>query len=94
MFIFFLSVPLDGGRHPSFRSNWVGWQWRQGFFLFMRWREGQYRLNIDFPKLKPIKEYIKLQGRFRHLTDDMIEEIEKRVHKEYEQLRAKAGKGV
>jgi pyruvate ferredoxin oxidoreductase beta subunit len=44
--------------------------------------------------LKPIKEYIKLQGRFRHLTDDMIEEIEKRVHKEYEQLKEKAAKGV
>jgi pyruvate ferredoxin oxidoreductase beta subunit len=55
---------------------------------------GQYRLNIDFPKLKPLKEYIKLQGRFRHLTDGMIEEIEKRVHKEYEQLRTKVGRGA
>jgi pyruvate ferredoxin oxidoreductase beta subunit len=51
-------------------------------------------LNMDFPKLKPLKEYIKLQGRFRHLTDEMIGEIEERVHKEYEQLRAKAGKGA
>jgi pyruvate ferredoxin oxidoreductase beta subunit len=65
-----------------------------GVFPLYEVERGQYRLNIDFPKLKPIKEYIKLQGRFRHLTDDMIEEIEKRVHKEYEQLRAKAGKGV
>ena len=55
---------------------------------------GQYRLNIDFQKLKPIKEYIKLQGRFRHLTDDMIGEIEKRVHKEYETLKERAKKGV
>jgi hypothetical protein len=37
---------------------------------------------------------MKLQGRFRHLTDEMIGEIEKRVHKEYEQLREKAKKGV
>ncbi len=41
-----------------------------------------------------MKEYIKLQGRFRHLTDSMIEEIEKRVHQEYEQLKEKANKGV
>jgi len=51
-------------------------------------------LSIDFPKLKPIKEYIKLQGRFRHLTDDIIEQIEKRVYQEYEQLKEKARRGV
>jgi pyruvate ferredoxin oxidoreductase beta subunit len=65
-----------------------------GIFPLYEVERGQYRLNIDFPKLKPIKEYIKLQGRFRHLTDELIGEIENRVHKEYEQLRAKAGKGA
>jgi pyruvate ferredoxin oxidoreductase beta subunit len=65
-----------------------------GIFPLYEVERGQYRLNMDFPKLKPIKEYTKLQGRFRHLTDEMIGEIEKRVHREYEQLRAKAGKGV
>jgi pyruvate ferredoxin oxidoreductase beta subunit len=65
-----------------------------GVFPLYEVERGQYRLSIDFPKLKPIKEYIKLQGRFRHLTDEMIGEIEKRVHREYEQLRAKAGKGA
>jgi pyruvate ferredoxin oxidoreductase beta subunit len=65
-----------------------------GIFPIYEVEKGQYRLNIDFPKLKPIKEYIKLQGRFRHLTDDMIEKIEKRIHQEYEQLREKAKKGV
>jgi pyruvate ferredoxin oxidoreductase beta subunit len=56
--------------------------------------EGRYHLNIDFPKLKPVKEYIRFQGRFRHLTDELIDEIEKRVHQEYEQLREKARKGI
>ena len=65
-----------------------------GIFPIYEVERGQYRLNIDFPNLKPIKEYMKLQGRFRHLTDEMIGEIEKRVHKEYEQLREKAKKGV
>ncbi|MGO8990326.1 MAG: pyruvate synthase subunit PorB [bacterium] len=63
-----------------------------GVFPLYEVEKGQYRLSIDFPKLKPVKEYVKLQGRFRHLTDEMIAEIEKRVHAEYEQLRAKAGK--
>jgi pyruvate/2-oxoacid:ferredoxin oxidoreductase beta subunit len=51
-------------------------------------------MSIDFPQLRPIKEYIKLQGRFRHLTDDMMQQIEKRVHEEYEILRERAKKGV
>lgn len=65
-----------------------------GVFPLYEIERGQYRLNIDFQKLKPIKEYIKLQGRFRHLTDDLIGDIEKRVHKEYETLKERAKKGV
>jgi pyruvate ferredoxin oxidoreductase beta subunit len=65
-----------------------------GIFPLYEVENGKYHLNIDFPKLKSIKEYIKLQGRFRHLTDDIIEEIEKRVHKEYEALKERAQKGV
>jgi pyruvate ferredoxin oxidoreductase beta subunit len=65
-----------------------------GVFPLYEVERGQYHMSLDFPKLKPIKEYFKLQGRFRHLTDDMIEAIERRVHQEYEQLREKAKKGV
>ena len=65
-----------------------------GVFPLYEIERGQYRLNVDFPKLRPMKEYTKLQGRFRHLSDDMLQEIEKRVHQEYEQLKARAGKGA
>jgi len=63
-----------------------------GVFPLYEIERGQYRLNVDFPKLRPMKEYTKLQGRFRHLSDEMLQEIEKRVHQEYEQLREKAGR--
>jgi len=65
-----------------------------GIFPLYEVEGGRYHLSIDFPKLRPIKEYIKLQGRFRHLTEDMIQAIEKRVHQEYEQLKEKASKGA
>jgi pyruvate ferredoxin oxidoreductase beta subunit len=65
-----------------------------GVFPLYEIERGRYHLNIDFPKLRPLKEYTRLQGRFRHLTDEMIKEIEKRVHQEYEDLRTKAGKEV
>jgi len=65
-----------------------------GVFPLYEVENGQYRLSIDFPQLRPLKEYTKLQGRFRHLTDEMLSEIEKRIRKEYEQIREKAAKGV
>jgi len=65
-----------------------------GIFPLYEVESGRYHLSMDFPKLKPIKEYIKFQGRFRHLNDDMIEEIEKRVQKDYEALKERAKKGV
>ena len=64
-----------------------------GTFPLYEVEQGKYRLNIDFPKLKPIKEYIKLQGRFRHLTEEMIEEIQKRIIRDYEVLRERAKRG-
>jgi len=63
-----------------------------GVFPLYEIERGEYRLNVDFPKLRPMKEYTKLQGRFRHLSDEMLQEIEKRIHQEYEQLREKARK--
>lgn len=64
-----------------------------GIFPLYEVENGKYHLSIDFPKLKPVKEYLKLQGRFRHLTDEMIAEIEKRVHEEYEILKEKSKRG-
>jgi pyruvate ferredoxin oxidoreductase beta subunit len=65
-----------------------------GVFPLYEVERGRYHLSVDFPELKPVKEYIRIQGRFRHLTDGMIEQIEKRVRDDYEQLRRKAKEGV
>jgi pyruvate ferredoxin oxidoreductase beta subunit len=62
-----------------------------GVFPLYEVEKGRYRLSMDFPKLRPIKEYFKPQGRFRHLTDSMIEEIEKQIHQDYQELKARAG---
>ena len=65
-----------------------------GVFPLYEVERGRYRLTVDFPKLRPLKEYTKLQGRFRHLSDDKLQEIEKRVHQEYAQLKERAEKGA
>ena len=44
-------------------------------------------------KPKPVEEYLKLQGRFRHLDKKTIKEIQDRVDREYEALLQKAALG-
>ena len=52
---------------------------------------GQLRqLSFDFPQLRPVNDYLKLQGRFRHLSDETTSKIQDRVNKEYTKLRDKA----
>ena len=46
-------------------------------------------MSLDLPKLKPIYDYMRLQGRFRHLSDDTIKQIQQRVTEEYQKLIAK-----
>jgi pyruvate ferredoxin oxidoreductase beta subunit len=62
-----------------------------GVFPLYEVEGGKYKLNMDFPKLRPVRDYLKGQGRFRHLTDDTIEDIQKRVTKDYLKLRKMAG---
>src|SRR5512139_1655964 len=44
-----------------------------GVFPLYEVENGRYRLTVDFPTLRPLKEYTKLQGRFRHLSDDKLQ---------------------
>lgn len=52
--------------------------------------DGKYVLNRKVNKPKPLVEYFKAQGRFRHLNEDDIAEIEKRVNREYEKIEQRA----
>jgi len=61
-----------------------------GIFPLYEVENGKYKLNVHLPKLKPVTEYLKLQGRFRHLSDDVIDEIQQRVNAEYARLKERA----
>jgi pyruvate ferredoxin oxidoreductase beta subunit len=45
-------------------------------------------------RLKPVPDYLKLQGRFGHLSEETIKEIQERVNKEYAELLEKASRGL
>jgi len=48
--------------------------------------EGRYFLSRKITKPKPISEYFKGQRRFRHLTEDHLAYIQKRVDDEYDRI--------
>ena len=60
-----------------------------GIFPLYEVENGVYKLNVDLPKLRPIVDYMKIQRRFRHLSDDVIAQIQKRVKLEYQKLLEK-----
>ena len=60
-----------------------------GVFPLYEVENGEYKLNFDFPQLRPVTDYMKLQGRFRHLSPDNVSKIQSRVIEKYEELREK-----
>ena len=44
-----------------------------------------YKLSRE-PAGTPIRDYIKMQGRFRHLHDEEIDQIQRNVDEEWERL--------
>ena len=63
-----------------------------GVFPLYEIENGKYKMSIKQDKLRPVEDYLKLQGRFRHLTPADIERIQARVILEYEKLMNKVEK--
>jgi pyruvate ferredoxin oxidoreductase beta subunit len=81
------SVCPTGWRCPPELSIQVGrLAVETGVFPIYEVVDGEYKLSINPGKLKPVQEYLKLQGRFRHLSEDEISKIQERVREEYAEL--------
>lgn len=61
-----------------------------GIFPLYEIENGKYTLNFDFPQLRPIEDYFKIQGRFRHLTKETMAQIQERVTEKYAKLKERA----
>ncbi|MCK4232984.1 hypothetical protein KAX75_01030, partial [candidate division WOR-3 bacterium] len=51
----------------------------------------KYTINKVIKNPKPVKEFLERQGRFRHLTEESIEIIQKNVIDSYNKLLKRAG---
>jgi pyruvate ferredoxin oxidoreductase beta subunit len=61
-----------------------------GAFPLFEVEYGRFKITQKTKELKPIKEYLQLQRRFRHLGEDDIAYIQERVKAEFERLKALA----
>lgn len=57
-----------------------------GFFPLYEIVDGQLRVTVEIPKRRPVADYLKPQGRFRHLTDEDIARIQEQVNRECAKL--------
>lgn len=89
-YVHVLSPCPTGWRHPGDLGIRMGrLAVETGIFPLYEVENGKYKLNMDFPKLRPIDQYLKPQGRFRHLSDAEVQIIQKRVTEEYMKLKSK-----
>jgi pyruvate ferredoxin oxidoreductase beta subunit len=90
-YIHILSVCPTGWRCPTDLSIRIGrLAVKTGIFPLYEVENGKYKMSIDFPKLLPVTDYMNLQGRFRHLKPDAIEQIQQTVINKYNELRKKS----
>ncbi|MCX5993022.1 MAG: pyruvate synthase subunit PorB [Chloroflexi bacterium] len=91
-YIHILSVCPTGWRCPSNLTIKLGrLAVETGIFPMYEIVNGKYKLNIDLPVLRPVEDYLKLQGRFRHLDKENTAEIQLKVVEEYNKVRQLAG---
>jgi len=87
-YIHILAVCPTGWRCPSNTTIKVGrLAVESGVFPIYEIENGKYTLNIDYPKLRPVADYLKSQGRFRHLTEENIAVIQEKVLEEYNRIK-------
>ncbi len=49
--------------------------------------EGKYVMGRKIPKPLPVEEYLKIQGRFKHLTQEQVAACQQEVDQQYEKLQ-------
>jgi pyruvate ferredoxin oxidoreductase beta subunit len=47
-----------------------------GLWYLAEYKDGEFKVNYEVKKFKPVDEYFKAQGRFKHLTEEDFKEIE------------------
>jgi pyruvate ferredoxin oxidoreductase beta subunit len=58
-----------------------------GIFPLYEVENGKYKLNFNPSTITPVSDYIKIQGRFRHLSENAISLIQQKVNEDWTKLK-------
>jgi pyruvate ferredoxin oxidoreductase beta subunit len=87
-YIQILSPCPTGWRCPTDNAVEVGRSAVQcGMFPLYEVENGKYKINVSPEPLKPVAEYLKSQGRFRHLAETDINKIQDKVNQDWAKLK-------
>jgi pyruvate ferredoxin oxidoreductase beta subunit len=59
-----------------------------GIFPLYEVENGKYKLNFNPSVLKPVSDYIKIQGRFRHLSENAISLIQQKANEDWAKIKS------
>jgi len=62
-----------------------------GMWVLYEIENGKIKINVKPEKLKPAKEYFSSQGRFEHLNDEQISQLQDMVTAKYNDLISRSG---
>lgn len=65
-------------------AAWINWE------LY----RGEFRVTTRVPRRKHVRHYLEMQGRFKGLTEEEIEEIQREIDKEVERINKLVGEEV
>lgn len=78
--------PTGWRYHPAKSIELARLAVQTGSWLLYEYENGKYTINNKLKELKPLEEYIKQQGRFKHLSEQEVEEMQKSVKANYDKL--------
>jgi pyruvate ferredoxin oxidoreductase beta subunit len=86
-YIHILSVCPTGWRIPPEKAIEYGQlAVDSGVFPLYEVQDGEWKLSRKPKELKPVTEYFKGQGRYRHLTEDLVSQIQDKVSTRWQRM--------
>lgn len=76
--------PTGWGYDPAKSIELARLAVQTGAWILYEYENGRFTINSKPKKLKPLKEYIGIQRRFKHLSNEEVEELQKTVTENYE----------
>ena len=62
-----------------------------GMWVLYEVEMGKFRITVAVPRRRPVKDYLRMQGRFSHLTDEEVAEVQRYVDEEVDRINKIVG---